>query len=270
MGVQLMERSRMEKELRVLIVGSVACGPKVACRLKRLAPSSEITVFERGSDISYGACGMPYFVSGMVDRIDARGIQAFHSLRDAERLDAVLGGGKVENAVLVGAGLIGIEMAEALVERGLNVTMIEAFDWVMPALRDEETGRLAGRHLQAKGVNLAMGSAVTEFSKGGDDELVAVKTGKDEYPADLAVVAVGVRPNNELAAGAGLAIAANGGFAPGGEEEDRNGGRYPVGRAEPSRVRGDGSPLRRGPHPVGRAEKPMRRDPQGQGGPRLL
>jgi NADPH-dependent 2,4-dienoyl-CoA reductase/sulfur reductase-like enzyme/rhodanese-related sulfurtransferase len=276
----------MDQALRVLIVGSVACGPKVACRLKRLDPSAEITILERGRDISYGACGMPYFISGMVDRIealsetpvgvlrdveffekvkgveilcqreaigidrkekalriretetgaertlpydklvlatggrpvtppipgiDAKGVQSFHSLRDADRLDTVLGGGNVENAVLVGAGLVGIEMAEALIERGLKVTMIEMFDWVMPALLDEEMGRLAGKHLRAKGVNLAMGAAVTEFVQDGDGNLTAVKTEKGEYRAELALVAIGVRPNNELAAEADLAIAANGG-----------------------------------------------------------
>jgi NADPH-dependent 2,4-dienoyl-CoA reductase/sulfur reductase-like enzyme/rhodanese-related sulfurtransferase len=277
----------MDHGMRVLIVGSVACGPKVACRLKRLDPSAEITILERGHDISYGACGMPYFISGMVNRIealsetpigvprdigffekvkgvdilcqkeaisidrdkkavrtrdtdteaestfiydklvlatggrpvappipgiDAIGVQSFHSLRDADRLDTVLGSGKVENAVLVGAGLVGIEMAEALIERGLKVTMVEMFDWIMPALLDEEMGRLAGKHLRAKGVNLAMGSAVTEFVKDGHDNLKAVKTERGEYPADLAIVAIGVRPNNELAAEAGLAIAANNGI----------------------------------------------------------
>jgi NADPH-dependent 2,4-dienoyl-CoA reductase/sulfur reductase-like enzyme/rhodanese-related sulfurtransferase len=276
----------MDQALQVLIVGSVACGPKVACRLKRLDPSAKITILERGRDISYGACGMPYFISGMVGRIealsetpagvfrdvgffekvkgveilcqreataidrsqktvrardtdsgaestlpydklvlatggrpatppipgiDARGVQSFHSLGDAAQLDTVLGEGNVENVVLVGAGLVGIEMAEALIERGLNVTMVEMFDWIMPALLDEEMGRLAGKHLRAKGVNLAMGAAVTEFVKDGDDNLTAVRTEKAEYPADLALVAIGVQPNNELAADAGLAIAANGG-----------------------------------------------------------
>ena len=277
----------MIQGLRVLIVGSVACGPKVACRLRRLDPSAEITILERGRDISYGACGMPYFISGMVDRIealsetpvgvlrdvgffekvkgveilcqreavaidrsdktvrvketesgaestlsydklvlatggrpvkppipgiDAKGVQSFHSLRDADRLDTVLGEGNVRNVVLVGAGLIGIEMAEALIERGLKVTMIDMFDWIMPALLDEEMGRLAGKHLRAKGVNLAIGSAVTEFVNDGDGKLTAVKTEKGKYAADLALVAIGVRPNNELAAEAGLAIAANGGI----------------------------------------------------------
>jgi NADPH-dependent 2,4-dienoyl-CoA reductase/sulfur reductase-like enzyme/rhodanese-related sulfurtransferase len=277
----------MDQGLRVLIVGSVACGPKVACRLKRLDPSAEITILERGRDISYGACGMPYFISGMVDRIealsetpvgvfrdvgffekvkdveilcqreavaidrnekavrardtetgaestlsydklvlatggrpvtppipgiDAKGVQSFHSLRDADRLDTVLGSSNVENVVLVGAGLVGIEMAEALIERGLKVTMIEMFDWVMPALLDEEIGRLAGKHLRAKGVNLVMGSPVREFVTDGDEKLIAVKTEESEFPAELALVAIGVRPNNELAAEAGLAIAANGGI----------------------------------------------------------
>jgi len=277
----------MAKQLEVLIVGSVACGPKVACRLRRLHPSAHITILERGHDISYGACGMPYFISGMVDRlealretpagavrdvdfflnvkgvdvicekeaiaidrdnkavkvrdsntgrestlsydklvlatggrpvtppipgIDAKGVQSFHSLRDADRLSAALVAGKAENAVLVGAGLIGIEMAEALIERGLNVTIIEMLDWVMPALLDQEMGHLAGKHLRAQRVNLAMGSAVTEFVKDADGKLAAVKTEVAEYPADLAVVAIGVRPNNELAVEAGLAVSSGGGI----------------------------------------------------------
>jgi NADPH-dependent 2,4-dienoyl-CoA reductase/sulfur reductase-like enzyme/rhodanese-related sulfurtransferase len=285
---ELEEEERMEKQLEVVIVGSVACGPKVACRLRRLHPSAHITILERGHDISYGACGMPYFISGMVDRmealretpagavrdvdffrnvkdvdvicekeaiaidrdnktlkvrdsntgrhctlsydklvlatggrpitpeipgIDAKGVQSFHSLRDADRLTTALVADRAENVVLVGAGLIGIEMAEALIERGLeNVTLIERLDWIMPALLDEEMGRLAGKHMRAQGVNLAMGSAVTEFVKDGDGKLTAVKTGEAEYPADLAVVAIGVRPNNELAVEAGLAIAPGGGI----------------------------------------------------------
>jgi len=89
----------------------------------------------------------------------------------------------VENVALVGAGLIGIEMAEALIERGLNVTMLEMFDWFMPALLDEEMGRLAGKRLRAKGVNLAVGSAATEFVKDGNGNLAAVKTAEKEYQA---------------------------------------------------------------------------------------
>jgi NADPH-dependent 2,4-dienoyl-CoA reductase/sulfur reductase-like enzyme/rhodanese-related sulfurtransferase len=144
--------------------------------------------------------------------IDAEGVQPFHSLGDAGRLDDILGGGSVKHVALVGAGLIGIELAEALVERGLDVTMLEMFDYVMPALLDEEMGRLATRHLGGKGVKLAMGSPVAEFVTGGGGKLTAVRTQEGEYPADVALVAIGVRPNNDLAVQAELAIAANGGI----------------------------------------------------------
>jgi len=278
----------MTEDMRVLIVGGVACGPKAACRLKRIHSSAQITLLEKGQDVSYGACGMPYFISGMTPRIealsetpvgvmrdlgffknvkgfeircgkevtaihreqktvevkdagtgevttlpydklvlatggrpvappipgiDAKGVQCFHSLRDAARLDSVLKEKKPGNIVLVGGGLIGIEMAEALVERGSKVTLIEMFDHLMPALIDEEMGRLAAKHLKAKGVNLALGSSVTEFVKDTKGNLTAIKTeNSEEHPADLALLAIGVRPNNELAAEAGLAVAHNGGI----------------------------------------------------------
>lgn len=277
----------MAQQKRILIIGAAACGPKTACRLRRLDPEAEITVLDKGHDISYGACGMPYFIAGETERIealsetpigvqrtpgffmkvkgidvlcgkealaidpkekrvlvkdvksgkeepfnyyklvlamggrpvrppipgiDAEGVQHFHSLGDCHRLDGILRERKVKNVVLVGAGLIGIEMAEALVKRGLNVTIIEMFDYIMPALLDEEMGRLAGKHLKAKGVNLAMGQAVKEFLKDERGILTSVKTEKGEYPADLALVAIGVRPSNELAKEAGLALAENGGI----------------------------------------------------------
>ena len=144
--------------------------------------------------------------------IDAEGVQPFHSLRDAGRLDELLKTRGAKNVVLVGAGLIGIELAEALVERGLEVTMIERFEYVMPALLDEEIGRLGAKYLRTKGVRLALGSPVTEFVTDGQGRLTAVRTEKEEYPADLGLVAIGVRPNNELAVEAGLAIGVNGGI----------------------------------------------------------
>ena len=277
----------MDKDLRVVIVGGVACGPKTACRLKRILPSARITIFEKGKDISYGACGMPYYIGGVAEEIkalcdtpvgvtrdvgffknvkgfdvecgkevvainreektvtvkdvdsgtetkvpydklvlatggkpvrppikgiEANGVQHFHSLNDCRKLDEQLKGGKIKKVALVGAGLIGIEMAEALIDRGLEVTVIEMFNYIIPALLDEEMGLLAGKHLKAKGVNLAMGSPVTEFVTDGNGNLTAVKTKDNEYPADLAIVAIGVQPNNELAQKAGLAIAPNRGI----------------------------------------------------------
>lgn len=277
----------MQENLRVIIVGGVACGPKTACRLKRLVPSAQITIFEKGRDISYGACGMPYYIAGMtpdikalcdtpvgvtrdanffknvkgvevicgkevtainrqektvtvkdvdsgsettvpydklvlatgghpvrppIKGIEAKGVQHFHSLNDSRTLDAELQEGKIKKVALVGAGLIGIEMAEALIARDIEVTMIEMFDYIMPALLDEEIGRLAGKHMKAKGVNMGMGSPVSEFVTDSSGNLVAVKTKDNEYAADLALVAIGVQANNQLAVQSGLAIAPNRGI----------------------------------------------------------
>jgi NADPH-dependent 2,4-dienoyl-CoA reductase/sulfur reductase-like enzyme len=81
----------MESELRVLVVGSVACGPKVASRLRRLDPGAGITVLERGQDISYGACGMPYFISGAVPRIESLSETPIGVVRDVGFFKAVKG-----------------------------------------------------------------------------------------------------------------------------------------------------------------------------------
>jgi NADPH-dependent 2,4-dienoyl-CoA reductase/sulfur reductase-like enzyme/rhodanese-related sulfurtransferase len=277
----------MTEGRRVLIVGGAACGPKTAGRLKRIEPSARITILERGEDISFGACGMPYFIGGSPRRIDAlsetpigvkrtpgffkkvkgievrtgmevlsvdrekksvkvrevatgtefeetydklvlatgsrpvhppipgidlEGVQSFHSLRDAATMDAFLKEREVKSAVLVGAGLIGIEVAEALVRRKVKVTVVEQLGWIMPALFDEEMGRLAGKHLTQKGVALALGGGVEEFIAGEDGKLTAVRAGGEEIAADLAVVAIGVRPNDELATGAGLDVHPRGGI----------------------------------------------------------
>lgn len=76
---------------RVLIIGAVALGPKVACRLRRLDPEAEITVIDRDSLISYGGCGIPYYVGG--DVADIEGLQSTqsHTVRDAKFFGAVKG-----------------------------------------------------------------------------------------------------------------------------------------------------------------------------------
>jgi NADPH-dependent 2,4-dienoyl-CoA reductase/sulfur reductase-like enzyme/rhodanese-related sulfurtransferase len=122
-----------------------------------------------------------------------------------ERLD------RVKRAVVVGGGYIGLEMAENLVHRGLDVTLVEMLDQVMAPL-DPECARLVERHMEQNGVHLALGDAVAGFKQTPNGRLeVSTKSGK-AFPADIVILAIGVRPETELAKAAGLEIGKLGGI----------------------------------------------------------
>jgi len=119
--------------------------------------------------------------------------------------------GKAKRAVVIGGGYIGLEMAENLVHRGLEVTLVEMLDQVMAPL-DPECARLVERHLEKHGVRLALGDAVAGFKQTANGSLeVGTKSGKT-YPADIVILAIGVRPETQLARAAGLEIGQRGGI----------------------------------------------------------
>ncbi len=103
----------------------------------------------------------------------------------------------LKRAVLVGAGFIGIEMAEALVNKGLDVTITEMEGQIMPAVLDKDIATFTAKYLRQNGVKLVLGERVTAIS--GEDRAVSVETDKQSIPADLVIVAVGTRPNDKLA-----------------------------------------------------------------------
>ncbi|MGI5939696.1 MAG: FAD-dependent oxidoreductase [Thermoleophilia bacterium] len=116
-----------------------------------------------------------------------------------------------KRAVVVGGGYIGLEMAENLVHRGLDVTVVEMLDQVMAPL-DPECAQLVARHLQKHNVHLVLGDAVAAFEQTPCGSLeVLTKSGK-RLPADVVVLAIGVRPEVELAKAAGLEIGERGGI----------------------------------------------------------
>jgi NADPH-dependent 2,4-dienoyl-CoA reductase/sulfur reductase-like enzyme/rhodanese-related sulfurtransferase len=118
---------------------------------------------------------------------------------------------KAKRAVVVGGGYIGLEMAENLAHRGLEVTIVEMLDQVMAPL-DPECARLVERHLEKNGVRLALNDAVAGFNQIPTGSLeVLVKSGKS-YPADIVILAIGVRPETSLAKMAGLTIGERGGI----------------------------------------------------------
>ncbi|MGB3075126.1 MAG: FAD-dependent oxidoreductase [Chitinophagales bacterium] len=115
------------------------------------------------------------------------------------------------HAVVVGGGFIGLEMAENLAHRGFEVTIIEMIDQVLPPL-DKEHARVVEAHLKRNGIKLALGDGVAGFKKAENDVIeVETKSGKI-YPANLVILALGVRPDTTLAKMAGLEIGQRGGI----------------------------------------------------------
>jgi NADPH-dependent 2,4-dienoyl-CoA reductase/sulfur reductase-like enzyme/rhodanese-related sulfurtransferase len=115
------------------------------------------------------------------------------------------------HAVVIGGGFIGLETAENLIHAGFDVTLVEMLDQVLAPL-DREFARLVEEHLKRHGVHLALNDGVAGFKQmdGGALEVQA-KSGKT-YPADIAILALGVRPDTALAKTAGLAIGERGGI----------------------------------------------------------
>jgi len=268
----------------VVIIGAVALGPKAACRFKRLEPESKVTMLDQSDLISYGGCGIPYFVSG--DLSDPGQLQStsFHMLRDekffrdAKDIDVltnvralsidrskkmvhaqnVLDGkeqtfpydklvlatgsrpkrlpvpgtelegvftvsdlneavaikrqvaeGKVEKAVIIGAGAIGLEMAEALADLwGIDTSVVEVADQILPGIVSANMARMGQHHLAENGVSVYLEEQVVRFE--GDTRVEKVVTDKRALDADLVIMAVGVTPNSDLAKDAGLEISSDG------------------------------------------------------------
>ncbi len=128
------------------------------------------------------------------------------TLDDMDAIDHYLHANPVRTAAVIGGGFIGLEMVEALVDRGLQVSLIEATDQIMPALEPEIAGLLT-QELAEHDVQLYTGTAMTAIEKG------AVKTGDGRsVPADLVLMSVGVKPTLALAEQAGLQIGSRGGL----------------------------------------------------------
>ncbi|MBU1230586.1 MAG: FAD-dependent oxidoreductase [Proteobacteria bacterium] len=272
----------------VVIIGAVALGPKAAARFKRLEPDSRVTMVDRGKLISYGGCGIPYFVSGdvndavelqktafhmvrdveffratkdvdvrtetealSIDRAaktvtlrhlptgreetlaydklvlamgsrpstlsvpgaQLRGIHTVHGLEAAQRIRELVSAGGVSRAVVVGAGFIGLELAVALADMwDVQTTVVEFRDQILPGVIGGNLARMAQKHMEDKGVVFRLGEQVRAFEGNSEGRVARVVTENAALEAELVIVAVGVRPNSELARSAGLAVSERGGI----------------------------------------------------------
>ncbi|HJX30264.1 MAG TPA: FAD-dependent oxidoreductase, partial [Thermodesulfobacteriota bacterium] len=145
-----------------------------------------------------------------LEGINLHNIFRLRTIEDGLAIKKYLSQGKVSKAVIVGSGLIGLEMAEALHEWGSETSVIEMLDWVLPTVLDKDMGLILSRYLEEKGINIFTSEQVVRFEGGATEAVKKVVTNKKELAADLVLLAIGVKPNVELAQKAGLALGETG------------------------------------------------------------
>jgi len=190
--------------------------------------NTEVTAIDRKNktlsfrNLASGETGtLPYdklvIATGAVPRmppvpgVEFAGITTLQSMKDADFLRNVRDEGKIKKAVVIGGGLIGIETCEALQLAGIEITVIELLPQLLTFL-DWELAKLVENHVRSKGANVITDNGIAAFL-GEDGRLTGVKLQNGtELPCELAVVAIGVRPNVKLAKEAGLKIGELGGI----------------------------------------------------------
>ncbi|MGW7549386.1 FAD-dependent oxidoreductase [Streptomyces sp. NPDC054770] len=142
---------------------------------------------------------------------DAPGVHGVQTLDDGQALLDTLARTRGRRAVVVGAGYIGVEMAEAMINRGYRVTVVNRGSEPMSTL-DPDMGRLVHKAMEGLGITMVNDTAVTKVLTGPDGGVRAVATEDAEYPADVVVLGIGVRPETTLAEAAGLPLGLRGGL----------------------------------------------------------
>lgn len=261
--------------MKVIIIGGVAAGMSAASKIARMDQTAEVVVYEKGGFLSYGACGLPYYVGDFNDdyrRMIARtkeqfeksgirtnlyhevvkvdiekkqvfvkdlnsgnmfidgydklmiatgaasvvppfagvekmGVHVLKSLEDGIFLKEYAIDPQIKNVTIVGGGYIGIECAEAFINLGKQVRIIEAANRILMPF-DEEFATMAMEELTKHGVKLYLNEKVKGFM--GGETVTHVETDKGTYDTDLVIVAVGVRPSTGFMKDTGIRMAKNG------------------------------------------------------------
>jgi len=265
----------MTSRPRIIIVGGVAGGASAAARARRLSEDAEIILIERGPDVSFANCGLPYHIGGEIpDRsqlavqtpaglrailnievrtrteataidperktlrirqldddtedtlsfdslilapgaspirpplpgIEDPRIMTLRNLQDMDRIKEAAA--RSRTIAIIGAGFIGLEMAEQLSAPGKMVHLIELQPQVLPQL-DPEMARPLAIELRNRGIDLHLADGITSFSS-GEDAVSACLASGTTVEASLIVLCIGVQPENSLAKAAGLALGARG------------------------------------------------------------
>lgn len=248
--------------MRVLVLGGVAAGTKIAAKLMREDRSNEVTILNKGKNISYAGCGLPYYVGHVIEDkdqlivntpekyskltgvevlteveatkvdVEAKKVTAvdlktqeetvydydklvisvgaspvkppiegcdlenvffMRTPEDAIRLREVVDSGNVKKAVVVGAGYIGLEIAENLKEMGVRPFVLDMAPQVLAPGFDKEMAEYAENKLVEAGIPVVTNVMVTGIE--GDGKVEKVTTNKKAYKTDLVVLSAGIRPN---------------------------------------------------------------------------
>lgn len=138
-----------------------------------------------------------------------KGIQVLRTIQDGKKIDQAISKG-VEKPVVMGAGLIGLETAVALQERGLKATMVELLPQILPAMLDADMAGDVQEMLEDKGLNIMVSKGVEEFL--GGEKATGIIAGGEQIDSDLIIAAFGVKANTQLAKEAGVEIGKTGGI----------------------------------------------------------
>ena len=148
------------------------------------------------------ATGANAFIPPIKGR-EKKGIMTVRTIEDGEKIDQAIRNG-AKTAVVMGAGLIGLEVAIGLTERGVKTTVVEMLPQIMPVMLDADMAKSVQEMLEQKGIRIMTGKGVGEFL--GTDKVTGVSADGEQIAADIFVAAFGVRANTELAQKAGIAL----------------------------------------------------------------
>lgn len=189
------------------LTGAVVKTGMQATKLNASEKTVEFTDIDNNgkSTVSYDkliiAVGAEPFVPN-VEGKDLDGVFTVRTPDDAIGLRAYIEQNNCHNAVVVGCGFIGLEIAENLKSKGLNVTMVDMASQVLPNLYDEEMASYIARKLKDNGTKLVLGASLTEIT--GDGKASGVRTNVGNFSGDVVVLAIGIKPSTKFLSDSGL------------------------------------------------------------------
>ncbi|OCG13777.1 CoA-disulfide reductase [Gilliamella sp. wkB292] len=261
--------------MKIIIIGAQAAGASAAAKAKRINPEATIRIYEKSDIVSFGACGLPYFIGDhfsdaneMISRTpqqfekDGIDIKILHEvvaidtlskklkikdltnghcfedtydklllavgaspiippfsndklkniftlrdIYDGQAIKKTLNDAQVNNIIVVGAGYIGLELVESLVALNKKVNLIQLDDRVLVDAFDAQITDIIAENIKQY-CDLHLQEKVLGF--GGQDKVTHVITDKDQYPADMVIIATGVKPNSSIYNNLGINTLKNG------------------------------------------------------------